>query len=74
MRSVEGNIRNKAAHNIVAVKESHFTRAAGISSEKLIRDMQWLYKYIYPQYFPAGNDPWDSYNQMNNEIIARLKA
>ncbi|WP_054697331.1 type III-A CRISPR-associated CARF protein Csm6 [Syntrophomonas palmitatica] len=74
MRVVEESIRNKAAHNIIAVKEEQFAREAGISSDKLIRDMQWLYKYIYPHYFTANIDPWESYTKMNNEIIARLKT
>lgn len=74
MRNVEENIRNQAAHNIVAVKEEQFIREAGITSAKLIQDMQWLFKYIYPSYFSLNADPWDSYNKMNDEIIARLKA
>ncbi len=74
MRSVEENIRNRAAHNIIAIKEEQFTREAGISSNNLMRDMQWWYKYIYPHYFTQETDPWDSYNKMNEEIISRLKV
>lgn len=74
MRNVEESIRNRAAHNIVAVKEEQFTREAGISSATLMRDMRWWYKYVYPHYFPADADPWDSYNKMNEEIINCLKT
>ena len=74
MRSIEDNIRNPAAHNIKAIKEEQFTRAAGISSKRLISDMQWLFKYIYPHYFSSNIDAWDSYNIMNVHIIGRLKA
>ncbi|MDD4593222.1 MAG: hypothetical protein PHG06_22810 [Parabacteroides sp.] len=74
MRNVENKIRNPAAHNITAVKEERFTRVVGISSERLLKDMQWMFKYTYPNYFPADVDVWDSYSKMNEQIIGRLKA
>ena len=74
MRNVEDKIRNPAAHNIVAVKEEQFKQLAGISSVSLVKDMQWLFKISYTQYFNSPKDVWNSYNQMNEYIISRLKA
>ncbi|TEB10189.1 CRISPR-associated protein [Pelotomaculum sp. FP] len=74
MRSVEERIRNRAAHNITAIKEEQFARAADISSERLLREMRWMFQYIYPKYFASNIDAWDSYNQMNAHIVGRLKA
>jgi CRISPR type III-A/MTUBE-associated protein Csm6 len=73
MRCVEEKIRNMAAHNIVAVTEKQFIEEAEVSSKKFLGYMLWLFKYIYPQYLPAGVDRWESYNEMNEEIIARLR-
>lgn len=73
MRNVEESLRNQAAHNIVAIKEEQFKCEAGITSEGLMKEMQWMFKYVFPNYFSGETDPWDSYIKMNNEIIARLK-
>lgn len=74
MRNVEEKIRNRAAHSITAIKEAQFTRAAGISSERLLKDMKWMFQQIYAPYFTSKADVWDSYNQMNRQIIAGLKG
>lgn len=73
MRIIEEKIRNPAAHNIKAIKEEEFRDNAGISSKKLLDDMQWLFKYIYPSYFKSAPDLWKSYDVMNREIVNRLK-
>jgi len=74
MRMVEEKLRNSAAHNIVAIKEEHFMNIAGISSQKLLRDMQWLFRYTYQEYFTSQVNPWESYENMNVQIIDGLKA
>lgn len=74
MRKIEENIRNPAAHNILAIKEERFIQVAGITSERLLKDMQWLFMQIYPRYFAAGKEVWNSYDVMNAEIIRRMKA
>ncbi len=74
MRRVEDQIRNPAAHNITVIKEEQFKKVAGLSSEKLISDMQWMFKYCYPNYFNASENLWNSYDQMNEYIIGQLKA
>ena len=47
---------------------------AGISSQKLLRDMQWLFRYTYQEYFTSQVNPWESYENMNVQIIDGLKA
>ncbi len=74
MRTVEEKIRNPAAHNIVAIREERFTNMAGVSSKTMLNDMQWMFKYSFPKYFSSGIDIWNSYNNMNQYIISRLKA
>lgn len=74
MRNVEDKIRNPAAHIIKAIKEKEFKENAGISSNKLLQDMQWLFKCVYPGYFKTDSNIWASYDAMNQEIINRLKA
>lgn len=72
MRNVEELIRNPAAHNITSVKEEQFLQLAGISSNKLLSDMQWLFKLTYPNYFSNEIDIWNSYDSMNEKIINTL--
>ncbi|MDD3654823.1 MAG: hypothetical protein PHO01_11725 [Desulfotomaculaceae bacterium] len=72
MRSVEEKIRNRAAHNITSIKEEQFAKAAGISSDRLLKDMKWMFQQIYKNYFTSNSNAWDSYNQMNAHIIGRL--
>lgn len=74
MRKVEEKIRNSAAHNITAIREEDFLNLAGISSHRLLLDMQWLFKYTFPEYFNSNINLWDSYDQMNEEIIRTLKS
>jgi len=73
MRKTEEAIRNPAAHTIKAIKEEEFIEKVGISSEKLLKDMQWLFNEIYGKYFNQNMDAWNSYDVMNDEIIRRLK-
>ncbi|MFX4261139.1 type III-A CRISPR-associated CARF protein Csm6 [Pelotomaculum propionicicum] len=73
MRSVEGKLRNRAAHDITAIKEEQFVQTAGISSFKLLSGMKWMFKYTFAHYFAHSSDAWDSYNKMNDHIISRLK-
>ncbi|HZK43628.1 MAG TPA: hypothetical protein VFC73_05000 [Syntrophomonadaceae bacterium] len=72
MRAVEKNLRNPAAHNITAVKEEQFVKLASISSERLLTDMQWLFRLTYSRYFPREGDLWESYEIMNAKIIELL--
>ena len=74
MRCVEEKIRNRAAHNIMAIKEEQFRQAAGISSKELLNWMKWLFQYTCAGYFESCPDAWDSYDRMNAEIIRRLKT
>ena len=74
MRCVEEKIRNRAAHNIMAIKEEQFRQAAGISSKELLNWMKWLFQYTCAGYFESCPDAWDSYDRMNAEIIGRLKT
>ena len=74
MRNVEEKLRNRAAHDITAIKEEQFVQAAGISSFKLLSWMKWMFKCTFSHYFTQNSDAWDSYNQMNAHIISKLKG
>ncbi|HZJ85273.1 MAG TPA: hypothetical protein VFD02_07010 [Syntrophomonadaceae bacterium] len=69
MRTVEEKVRNPAAHSITAVTEEQFEKLAGITSDRLLADMQWMFQMVYRQYFPVGVNLWDSYTKMNEDII-----
>lgn len=73
MREVEEQLRNPAAHSIRAITEEQFMEKTGISSRKLMDYLIWMFEYTYPKYIPQGENPWESYEKMNNEIISRLK-
>lgn len=74
MRMVEEKLRNPAAHNIIAMSEDRFQKVAGISSQKLLDNMKWMFKLCYPQYFKHDEPIWNSYEIMNEYIIHRLKS
>lgn len=74
MRDAEDKIRNRAAHNIVAIGEDDFQQFAGISSLQLLKDMQWMFSLIYSRYLGDNQAGWDCYDNMNKYIIDQLKG
>lgn len=66
IRSVESNIRNLAAHEIVSVSEEMIKKRTGFSAVKIMDMIKELFNYtgisIKPEY-------WNSYDEMNEKIL-----
>ena len=68
--SIEKNIRNLAAHQIVSVTEQSVIDKTGKSS----RDIMNIIKYLIVQAgVGAGKDDWDTYDKLNQMIITALE-
>lgn len=69
LRSVEDNIRNLAAHQIVSVTEESIRKLTGFSSAKIMDMIKKAFEYaemnVKPEY-------WSSYDDMNEVIIGRM--
>ncbi len=69
VRSVESNVRNLAAHQIVSISDSVIKKLTGFSSEKIMDMIKELFAYTD---INVKKDYWDSYDQMNEEILKRM--
>ena len=68
--SIEKNIRNLAAHQIVSVTEQSVIDKTGKSSQ----DIMNIIKYLIVQVgVGAGKDDWDTYDKLNQMIITALE-
>lgn len=69
LRSIEDNIRNLAAHQIVSVTEESIKQLTGFSSEKIMDMIKETFEYTGMN---IKLEYWDSYEDMNAEIIKRM--
>lgn len=68
IREIEENIRNKAAHEIIGISDEYIKLKTGCTSEEI---MEKIKKVLF---FTDGEAKkhWDTYNEMNVEILARM--
>ena len=71
VRSVEENIRNLAAHEIVSVTEETIVALTGFSSEKIMAMIKELFNYTG---ISIRKEYWNSYDEMNTEILKRMSV
>ena len=71
VRSVEENIRNLAAHEIVSVTEETIVVLTGFSSEKIMAMIKELFNYTG---ISIRKEYWNSYDEMNTEILKRMSV
>lgn len=71
IRSVEKNIRNLAAHEIVSVTEETIVALTGFSSEKIMAMIKELFNYTG---ISIRKEYWNSYDEMNTEILKRMSV
>ena len=71
VRSVEENIRNLAAHEIVSVTEETIVALTGFSSEKIMARIKELFNYTG---ISIRKEYWNSYDEMNTEILKRMSV
>lgn len=69
VRSVETNVRNLAAHDIVSVTEDSIKALTGFSGEKIMNMIKELFDYTNIR---VKKEYWDSYDKMNEEILKRM--
>lgn len=71
VRSVEKNIRNLAAHEIVSVTEETILALTGFGSEKIMAMIKELFRYTG---ISVRKEYWNSYDEMNAEILKRMSV
>ena len=69
IRSVEANIRNLAAHEIVSVTDITIKELTGFTAGKIMEMIQELFGYTG---ISIKEDYWNSYDKMNNMILERM--
>ena len=69
VRSVEGSIRNLAAHEIVSVTEESIKRITGFSPKDIMDMIKDLFNYTG---MSIKGNYWDSYDDMNKVILEKL--
>ena len=69
VRSVEGSIRNLAAHEIVSVTEESIKRITGFSPKDIMDMIKDLFNYTG---MSIKGNYWDSYDDMNKVILEEL--
>ena len=69
VRSVETNVRNLAAHDIVSVTGDSIKALTGFSGEKIMNMIKELFDYTNIR---VKKEYWDSYDKMNEEILKRM--
>jgi len=68
--SIEKNIRNLAAHQIVSVTEQSVIDKTGKSSQDIMNIIKYL---IVQAGVGARKDDWDTYDKLNQMIITALE-
>lgn len=71
LRTVEGNVRNTAAHNMVSVSDAWVKKKTGLSSEEIITQIRKAFTFTS---YNIRSSEWDSYERMNEDIISSIKA
>lgn len=71
VRSVEENIRNLAAHEIVSVTEETIVELTGFGSGKIMAMIKELFNYTG---ISIRKEYWNSYDEMNAEILKRMSV
>ena len=66
LRSIEKNIRNLAAHEIVCIKDENIKEKTGFMSEEIMEMIKDAFKYTG---INARKEDWESYDHMNKYII-----
>lgn len=69
VRSVEDNVRNLAAHQIISVTEERIQKLTGFSSDKIMEMIKELFNYTG---INIKKEYWDSYDEMNEIIISKM--
>lgn len=69
LRDVESKVRNLAAHDIVAVTEERIRELVNMESQDIMNLIRRAFKYTR---FGFKEEDWNSYEEMNDFIIAEI--
>lgn len=69
IRSVEANVRNLAAHDIVSLDEKNIEEKTEFTPEKIMGMIKKLFAYTS---FGIKKEDWNSYEYMNQELKRRI--
>lgn len=70
LRDVEENVRNLAAHEIMAITDKRIKNLTGSTSLEIMNDIKTIFAYTG---INVKKEYWDSYNEMNSLIVKRMK-
>ena len=71
LRSVEEQIRNDAAHDVISVTEETIIQKTGFTSTKI---MQMIQNIFYYTGISVKKEYWKSYDEMNMRILKEIDA
>ncbi len=71
IRSVEEQIRNDAAHDVISVTEETIIQKTGFTSTKIMQMIQNLFYYTG---ISVKKEYWKSYDEMNRRILKEIDA
>ena len=69
LRSVEQNVRNRAAHEIVSLSDKAIKNMTGFNAEEIMKLIKDAFRYTG---LNITQKHWDSYDAMNAKIIAAM--
>ena len=70
LRAIEEKIRNLAAHEIILVTDEEIKSKTGSTSLNVIRDLRKGFIYAGMN---IKKEDWESYDEMNQVILAKMK-
>lgn len=69
LRSVEGSIRNLAAHEIVSIDDAKIKNLTGFTGQQVLKKIKLIFSYTG---LNVKEEYWDSYDIMNQKIIEMI--
>ena len=69
LRSVESNLRNLAAHQMISVTDISIRKETGFTGEQI---MEMIKKAFIYAGMNIKKECWDSYDQMNEVLLSKI--
>ncbi len=70
LRSVEKNVRNIAAHQIVSITDKQIKSKTGFTGEQIMKKIRMAFSYAG---FNVKTEFWEDYDRMNDIILKEMK-
>ncbi len=69
IHSVEPNIRNLAAHQVISITADKIIKLTGFTGKQIMDMIKELFTYTG---FSIKKEYWDSYDEMNTRILSKM--